>query len=109
MEGEDQQIPWELAPLPRDQDEALEWLLALIAAADGGRLRQVPPDEFRKGWIAIAFLYPGLHPDSVWANGTLLMHAAQDAGVIETTEPRLVSPSFAESGWPVVLMPIAEE
>ena len=98
-----------LEPLPSDQQEAVELLLALVRATDNKTIRQIPADEFKRGWYSIGFLYPGLHPDSALEHGTELSSAAEDFPEIRKVEPRLLAPFFVDSGWPVVLAPVAEE
>ena len=98
-----------LEPLPSDQQEAVEWLLALVRAADNKTLRQLPADEFKRGWYSVGFLYPGLHPDSALEHGTELSNETEDCTEIRKVEPRLLAPFFVDSGWPVLLAPVAEE
>jgi DNA (cytosine-5)-methyltransferase 1 len=98
-----------LEPLPSDQQEAVELLLALVRATDNKMIRQFPADEFKRGWYSIGFLYPGLHPDSALEHGTELSNAAEDFPEIRKVEPRLLAPFFVDSGWPVVLAPVAAE
>jgi DNA (cytosine-5)-methyltransferase 1 len=98
-----------LEPLPSDQQEAVELLLVLVRASDNNTLRQLPADEFKRGWFSVGFLYPGLHPDSALEHGTELSNTAEDFPEIRKVEPRLLAPFFVDSGWPVVLAPVAAE
>lgn len=98
-----------LTPLPSSQAEALEWLLLLMKSADDGTLRKVPAADFRKGWYSIGFLFAGLHPDSALEHGTEVSKDAGDVPGISGMDPRLLAPSYVQSGWPVVLEPIANE
>ena len=95
--------------LPNDQGEAVKWLLELVRAADNKALRQVPADEFRRGWYSVGYLYAGLHPNSALENGTELSNQVDDVATIHDIEPRLLAPYYVQSGWPVVLAPVAEE
>jgi DNA (cytosine-5)-methyltransferase 1 len=102
-------IPFMLQPLPADQDEAIQWLLALVRAVDTKTLRQVDAVAFKRGWYSVSFLYPGLHPDSALEHGTELSSETDDFPEVTRAEPRLLAPFFEQSGWPVVLAPVAEE
>jgi len=100
---------FDLEPLPVDQNEAVRWLLVLVQATDNKTLRQTPPELFKRGWYSIGFLYAGLHPDSVFEHGEELSYEADHFPEIQKVEPRLLAPNYVQSGWPVVLAPIAEE
>lgn len=100
---------FDLQPLPANQKEAVHWLLNLIHAVDNNILGQIPMDDFKRGWYSIAFLYAGLHPDSVFEHGTELSSEVNGSSEMLKIEPRLLAPYYVQSGWPVVLAPIAEE
>jgi DNA (cytosine-5)-methyltransferase 1 len=102
------QIEFWLKPLPQDDNEAVAWLLPLLDL-DARPLRAVSADEFKKAWFAIAFLYMGLHPDSTLDHGTTIAHDHETTSEIREREPRLLSPYYERSGWPVVLAPVAKE
>jgi len=102
-------LHFDLNPLPSNQDQAIQWLLDLVHATDKKTLRQVPTPTFKRGWYAIAFLYAGLHPDSALEHGKELSNDADGFPEIKKIEPRLLSPYYVRSGWPVVLAPVAEE
>jgi DNA (cytosine-5)-methyltransferase 1 len=102
-------IRFGLEPLPDNQDEAVQWLLVLVRAADSQTLRDVSAAEFKRGWYAVGFLYPGLHPDSALDHGDEVSDVAQDILEIRQIEPRLLAPNYVESGWPVILAPVAAE
>lgn len=95
-------------PLPKSDDQALEWLLPLVDA-DGKTLRKVATDKFKRGWFSIGFLYPGLHPDSALDHGRQVSHEVINHAEIRKVDPRLVAPFYVESGWPVALIPVAKE
>jgi DNA (cytosine-5)-methyltransferase 1 len=100
---------FELEPLPVDQNEAVRWLLPLIHAADNNSLRNTSPDDFKRGWYSVGFLYSGLHPDSALEHGKELSSDVEDFPEIRKIEPRLLAPYYVQSGWPLVLAPIAAE
>jgi DNA (cytosine-5)-methyltransferase 1 len=95
--------------LPRNNDQALEWLLSLVHAADSRALRKVEVNEFKRGWFSIGFLYPGLHPDSALDHGRQISNEAINHAEVRKIEPRLIAPVYVESGWPVALTPVVKE
>lgn len=101
-------IKFDLAPLPKDEKQAVHWLLPVIDL-DKRALRVVPDSDFKRAWYSIAFLYTGLHPDSALEHGSRIAHDAQDYPPVSRVEPRLIRPYFEQSGWPVVLAPVAKE
>lgn len=101
-------IKFNLTPLPKDEQEAMRWLLPLLDL-DRSAMRGVPDESFKQAWYAIAFLYAGLHPDSALEHGTRIANDAKDYLEISRVEPRLVKPYYEQSGWPVVLVPVAKE
>lgn len=98
-----------LQPLPTDEREAVRWLFPLLVAAESGLLQTLPDPEFKRGWYSVGFLYPGLHPDSALEHGTEISGGTDARSEILTLEPRLDSPSYSRSGWPVVLAPLVHE
>lgn len=101
-------VPAEVS-LPKNDDQALEWLLPLVHAADSKLLRKVETDEFKRGWFSIGFLYPGLHPDSALDHGKQISNEVINHAEVRKIEPRLIAPFYVESGWPVALNPVAKE
>jgi DNA (cytosine-5)-methyltransferase 1 len=97
-----------LTPLPKDEVEAVNWLLPLLDL-DSRALRNVRREEFKRAWYSIAFLYAGLHPDSALEHGIRTVHDLEYYVPVSRVEPRLVRPCYKQSGWPVVLAPIAKE
>ncbi len=102
-------IKFELEPLPSSEDEAIQSLLYLIKAVDNKTLRNITTDQFKRGWYSIGFLYPGLHPDSALDHGTEISNDTEDNLKIRNIEPRMISPYYVQSGWPVVLKPVAKD
>ena len=98
-----------LGPMPVDQDEAIRWLLTLVRAAEAKTLRKVSTAAFLRGWYSVAFLYGGLHPDSALDHGTEVSNDVTAVPEISRAEPRLRAPYYAQSGWPVLLAPVAKE
>ena len=106
--GNSKSIKFDPVLLPKDEKQAVHWLLPLLDL-DKRALRGVPDDDFKRGWFSIAFLYAGLHPDSALEHGTRVAHDAKDHALVSRVEPRLVKPYYEQSGWPVVLAPVAKE
>jgi DNA (cytosine-5)-methyltransferase 1 len=101
-------IKFDLAPLPKCEEEAVRWILPMLDL-DRNAMRSVPDQLFKQAWYAIAFLYPNLHPDSALEHGTRIAHDAKDHLDFSRGESRLAKPYFEQSGWPVVLAPVAKE
>lgn len=102
------QTKFELSPLPNDEQEAVHWLLPLLAM-DRRAMRTVSVQDFKRAWYSIAFLYVGLHPDSALEHGTQISHELEDYAPVSRIEPRLAAPYYEQSGWPVALAPVAKE
>lgn len=103
-------IPFELAPLPKDETQAVEWLRPFLNDPTPRFLKAAPAETFKQAWYAIAFLYSGLHPDAALDHGDRITRKpAHDYPLVRELEPRLLAPYYERSGWPVVLAPIARE
>lgn len=103
-------IPFELAPLPKDETQAVEWLRPFLNDPTPRFLKAAPAETFKQAWYAIAFLYSGLHPDAALDHGDRITRKpAHDHPLVRKLEPRLLAPYYERSGWPVVLAPIARE
>jgi len=101
-------IKSKLASLPKDEKEAVSWLLPLIDL-DSRALRKVPDTDFKRAWCAIAFIYAGLHPDSALEHGDQVANDKADYAPVSAIEPRLANPYYEQSGWPVVLGSVSKE
>ena len=103
-------IPFELAPLPKDEVEAVDWLRPFLDDPSPRFMKAVTPEVFKQAWYAIAFLYAGLHPDAALDHGERISRKpSADYAPIRLLEPRLLAPYYERSGWPVVLAPVARE
>jgi len=98
-----------LEGLPLDHEQAVKWLLALVRATESKTLREVPTADFLRGWYSVGFLYGGLHPDSAFDHGKEISNDIETVPDIDKTEPRLRAPYYLQSGWPVLLAPVAKE
>lgn len=94
--------------IPQDQEEAVNWLQPVLGRSSK-ELRRLEKAEFLRAWRAVAYLYPGLHPDSALDHGTRIEQRTEGPSWVMMVEPRLVSPFYRQSGWPVVLGPLAKE
>lgn len=101
-------INYDLFSLPRNEKQAVQWLLPLLDL-DHREIRVVSNQDFKRAWYSIAFLYVGLHPDSALEHGDLISYDFEDYQPVSLIEPRLIKPCFEQSGWPVILAPIAKE
>jgi len=105
---ESKPIKFKLAPLPKDEKQAVSWLLPLIDM-DARALRKVSEADFKRAWFAIGFIYMGLHPDSALEHGEQIANDMTDYAPVSAIEPRLANPYYEQSGWPVALERVAKE
>ena len=91
--------------IPRSEREALEWLLSAVDKP----LHDMPHEQFMKAWNAVFYLYQGLHPDDCADHGEEISHDQDGPDRFQLIEPRLISPFYVKSGWPVLIAPIAIE
>jgi DNA (cytosine-5)-methyltransferase 1 len=93
---------------PTSEAEAVGFLCPMLDL-ENEALRSVADDTFKRAWYSIAFLYAGLHPDEAADHGEKIVNEAEDYAPVSKVEPRLIAPFYEQSGWPVVLAPIAKE
>lgn len=96
------------ATIPEDRASALQWLTPLLDE-DPLKFSEVEQRQFKQAWAAIAYLYPGLHPDDAPDGEEAQAERELGDAAAGNVDPRLVTPYFVESGWPVVLAPLAHE
>lgn len=94
-------------PVPNNEAEARNWLMPALGFSPN-ELRKLSKFKFMKIWAAISYLYPGLHPDGACEKGNIV-HEEDPVDFIDESDSRLVTPYYEISGWPVVLVPLAEE
>ncbi len=92
-------------PIPGSEQEALQWLLGALKHD----LQDLPHDQFMKAWNAVFFLYGGLHPDGCDDHGEEISHVQDGPERFMKIEPRLIAPYYVNSGWPVLIAPLATE
>ncbi len=92
-----------VAEIPADHaDAALR--IKPFTEADARALRAMSPREFLRGWHALLWLFPHLHPDNAVEHG----HEKHDEPSPVPEIPKL-SPRYVRSGWPVMLEPFGKE
>jgi len=96
--------------IPIDEFQAIEWLTEVTNNFQNGNLGKIEKDKFLRAWNAIAFLFGHLHLDSAKDNGkTLIQQQSIQFPVMEKKIPHLIRPIYAQSGWPLGLVPMAAE
>jgi DNA (cytosine-5)-methyltransferase 1 len=91
--------------VPSSEHEALHWLIPALDRP----LADMPMNEFLKAWFAIGYLYGGLYPDEATDHGEQIAFDNDGPDRFNLIEPRLIAPYYVQSGWPVVLAPLAAE
>ena len=99
----------QIEPIPKDEKEAIHWLLPLVDAAERRSLRQISNGDFKRGWYSIGFLLSDLHPDSASSNGSSIVERGSKLSLVEKLVPQIIMPAYEQSGWPVRLVPVAQE
>jgi DNA (cytosine-5)-methyltransferase 1 len=91
--------------LPTDLAEAHQ-RLRVLANATPRELRSLSSADFRRGWHALLFAFPELHPDNALpdAHGTARFQAAAPPAEAADWRER-----YQRSGWPVALVLIGVE
>lgn len=93
----------EPATIPSSQVEAMQWLSA-IGLMTRHELRKTDSENFLRGWHALLYLYPGLHPDNAIDHGETT--EVVDQPVVDELD---LSRRYERSGWPVILEPLGRE
>ena len=86
---------------PRTRIDAARQL-ELLASLDRRALRLLPAGDFLRGWHALLFLFPHLHPDNALDHG----HSVENVPITQRVLPGfedILSRRYARSGWPVAL------
>jgi DNA (cytosine-5)-methyltransferase 1 len=89
--------------LPSDREQAIEELERFVESLFLKSITQMPKAEFLKAWWAVGYLHPNLHPDAALDNGKAVGRGTK-RGVSFVLEP-----VYVRSGWPVELIPLAQE
>lgn len=83
--------------IPSSFVEAKLWLTTLVGRS-AHQLRKLPSTEFLRGWHALLWLFPGLHPDSALDHGDEVVVTPASVGDLPVLSRR-----YSRSGWPVAL------
>jgi DNA (cytosine-5)-methyltransferase 1 len=92
-----------IADIPADRADAASRIHP-FTEADARALRAMSSREFLRGWHALLWLFPHLHPDNAVEHG-------DDQHDEPSPVPELpkLSPRYVRSGWPVMLEPFGKE
>jgi DNA (cytosine-5)-methyltransferase 1 len=94
---------------PSNEVEAVGAIQSLILAAEKKQIQSMATGDFLRGWRAISFLFPGLHPDGALEHGKEVVDDAEPMPAIGGVDLSRLSSHYARSGWPVLLAPAAKE
>jgi DNA (cytosine-5)-methyltransferase 1 len=89
--------------LPTTRDAAIGKLEQFIEMLYLRQLSMLSKEEFLDAWWAVGYLHPNLHPDAAMENGKEVSRGTR-RGVSFVVEP-----VYVRSGWPVELIPVAQE
>jgi DNA (cytosine-5)-methyltransferase 1 len=89
--------------LPTTRDAAVRKLEQFIEMLYLRQLSMLSKEEFLDAWWAVGYLHPNLHPDAAMDNGKEVSRGTR-RGVSFVVEP-----VYVRSGWPVELIPVAQE
>lgn len=93
---------------PTTDEEASAHILAHVELSKS-ELRSISDDQFKIVWYSIAFLYMGLHPDSIGDHGHELVYETKIPAKYANFDVRLFRPYFRQSGWPAILEELSKE
>ena len=89
--------------LPSDREAAVNQLEQFVESLYMRHISTLAKADFLSAWWAVGFLHPNLHPDAAIENGKKISLGPR-RGVSFVLEPY-----YLRSGWPVELIPIAQE
>jgi len=92
--------------VPRRVQQVVANVTPLMRAPD---IKRVPDPDFRKGWRSLSFLNGHLHPDAALESGIEERPIRNEHHLPEARPRGLLSPIYTRSGWPVNVVPIAQE
>jgi len=93
--------------IPQSQANAAAYLQQ-IAGLDRRQLRTCEKPVFLRGWFALFYLFPGLHPDNALDHGDSIELWSPEQLALPGLEDFAVR-RFARSGWPVALELLGRE
>lgn len=89
--------------LPISREQAIKSLEEFVESLFLRNIKLLPKAEFLKAWWSVGYLHPQLHPDAAHDNGKAVSRGTK-RGVSFVLEP-----VYLRSGWPVELIPLAQE
>ena len=92
-----------VAEIPADHADAAIRIKP-FTEADARALRAMSPRDFLRGWHALLWLFPHLHPDNAVEHGD-----EQHDEPSPVPELPKLAPRYVRSGWPVMLEPFGKE
>ncbi len=95
--------------IPKNIHEAATRVGALVDAVNSRSIRKLTDDEFIFNWKGVAYLLPGLHPDSHFDHGLEISNEPCHQNPLVKSFPFLSAPYYTQSGWPVALKPVLAE
>ncbi|MBI5101560.1 MAG: DNA cytosine methyltransferase [Nitrospirae bacterium] len=93
--------------LPKTPSGGAEYLERLIGL--GGRyLRKLSTEDFARGWHALLYLFPDLHPNTALDHGRSVHLVCMKRDGLERID-RITARRYTRSGWPLALTAIGQE
>jgi DNA (cytosine-5)-methyltransferase 1 len=109
LKSETRPRPQELLfPFPKTDEEAAAQIL-LLADLSKSELKSISDHQFKVVWYSIAFLFAGLHPDSISEHGKDTVERTDIPSRYDAIDSRLFTPFYDQSGWPVILTNLSKE
>jgi DNA (cytosine-5)-methyltransferase 1 len=81
--------------------------LERLAQLDRRALRALPGEDFLRGWHALLFLFPDLHPDNALDHGDAV--EVWEDSQLPSTRTEFLARRYTRTGWPVALELIGRE
>lgn len=85
-------------------------VLTELSQKKNGDLSKINTRDFLEIWYSISYFFFHLHPDSAYENGKLICDQGDDnLKLLNNNFAKTNQPFFVRSGWPVSLVPFAQE
>jgi DNA (cytosine-5)-methyltransferase 1 len=89
--------------LPSSREQAIRELEEFVESLFLKNITQMSRTEFLKAWWSVGYLHPHLHPDAALDNGKVVSRGTKRGASF------VLEPVYVRSGWPVELIPVAQE
>ena len=86
----------------KERDKAIEKLERLINSRYRGDIERMTKEEFLSAWNLVHLVHPTLHPETA-------LDRSGEIYMPPTGTKSVIAPYYKRSGWPLALIPIAEE